>query len=1227
MSELDQPPSHQSVAPQSVHARVIQDRQPSWYDAAALKRKKAFSQTQFEMPPWYAALSPDRQSALSAAYARSFNSLNRLDVIFNGLQGVVTFAEPLLVAAMKTKFAADYDVKRLFFAREAFMPADRSKVGGLEASGYCYYQGESLLEAALGNFALEDTIETDDQNASLVTRYDFHQQPPGSPFNQSQVLSRKVTIAPHAFASLCRELDLGAQYLAHVESFISPLDPPRTPRGSRARAVRNLMVSATRHQLQFAAEVAVARGDIQPDAYQLIQQLMSNQQDLEWRDKTVTFSSLNVLGQSLKQIIVIGHVSIHYPVRGNVVFLSEPCLAFIPGDPVCMLKEYANLEALKFDLVERLCVASYRQFFSQFIPYERQGAFFSRLKQHLDPAEQSTESQDFDSSKKNIRTLTASYGTRYALLWQDHTRQKIDLMRSNARAMAVSTDAADARGRNAWLVKLGSTALNVLNAAVLVFPELAPVMLVIGAAQMLQEVASGIEAWEAGDKQAVWAHVSAVAFNAATAVVGARLLPLVKSAFVESLAHVRCPDGNIRLHAPDLRPYQQSVSMPAQLTVNGDGLIEHEGGLYLREDNAYYRVEQVGAGNDYKILHPHDPAAFTPRVSRTRAGAWAHEHEIPLTLTEAQLMRRLGPMAEGFSDQPLKLKRIMQMSGIEVDALRRMHVHQAALPGLLADTLKRFEIDRLVAEEGSSVRPALRAADQLERFTQRYAAAERAESAAAWPIRRLFPSLPKAIVEELLDETSAAEMQVLTEQDRVPLRLAEEARHYQQQVRLARAYEGLYRNTLGNDDTQRLVLHSLDKLPGWPSGLRIDVIERLPAGDRLLDSLGPEDAAIKRRLIKFGPRNLYEVQDAKLAVFNTQADIYGAVQSAVPTEDWTAMKLTELDGGASLKQALEQMPLMPCEQLRRLLRMQPIKPGYKPPMRLAEGRIGYPLSPVGIRSAPCEQAASALYPSQSIEEVEWTLKLQDASDDVFLARMDQLEEEFTQLKATLDAWHDEDTTYRRSRGRVVNTLKNAWQRSPPHLPMSPEQMRSELREEEGGLYVVRLADEQVGDLPPITANMSHVECLDLARMSLSDASLPFLQSFSGLRWLDISHSNLTRLPEFVDGGAQITWLDLSSNDIRLTAPSRERLQNMQGLKTLKLSHNRQLGWSADLSNLRDLQRLYLENTGTRVFPAGVEVPGNLAWIDLRTNGITTLPGYAIQHPDRVNLQGNPVAPL
>ncbi|MCP6082954.1 hypothetical protein NL341_28545, partial [Klebsiella pneumoniae] len=79
-------------------------------------------------------------------------------------------------------------------------------------------------------------------------------------------------------------------------------------------------------------------------------------------------------------------------------------------------------------------------------------------------------------------------------------------MLNNAQAIAVSTDAAEVRARNAWLLKLGSTALNVLNVAVLVFPELAPVMLLVGAVQMLHEVGSGIEAWEEGDKKAAWAH-------------------------------------------------------------------------------------------------------------------------------------------------------------------------------------------------------------------------------------------------------------------------------------------------------------------------------------------------------------------------------------------------------------------------------------------------------------------------------------------------------------------------------------------------------------------------------------------------------------------------------------------------------------------------------------------------------------------------------------------------
>ncbi|WPN50786.1 NEL-type E3 ubiquitin ligase domain-containing protein [Pseudomonas sp. P9_2] len=1218
MSNLDQRDSSQSVVVQSVHAGVIQDRLPPWYGGAALKHKKKFSETQLVVPQWYKNVSPERKLVVSTAYERCFRALNKLDARFNEMQGAVAFSEPLLVAAMKEEFGGDYDVRRLFFAREVLVPADRSKVFGPEASCYYRYEGVSLIEAALNNFAVEDTLEVADEDARLITRYDFHER--SHTFNQADVLTRKVSIKPHVFASLCRTLDLGSQYLRHVESFVSPADTPNLAMGNPARAVRHLMIGAAMQQLAFAAEMAVECGDIEQDAYQLVRQLMWHQKELKWRGKPVSFSCLKVLGQPLAKIIVIGNLNT-YPVRGVFVHKPEPCLVFIPGDPVCMLKEYPDLSTFGVDLVGRLCVADYRVFFSQFIPHERQSQFYTKLKRSLDPTDQFAELEDFDADKNDIRTFTTGYGLRLSLLWQDYARQNVDLMLDNTRAIAVSTDAADTRARNAWLVKLGSTALNVLNVAVLVFPELAPVMLLVGAVQMLQEIGSGMEAWEEGDKKAAWAHVSNIAFNAATTVVGAKLLPLVNTAFVESLAHVRCPDGNIRLYSPALKPYQRQVTLPDGLSVNEHGLYEFEGGLYLRENNTYYLVERVGTSNHYKILHPDNAAAYTPKVSRTRAGAWAHEHENPLTLTDSQLMQRLGPTAERFANEPLKLERIVQMSETNMDTLRKIHADQSPLPALLADTLKRLEMDSAVAQEPNTVSTSQRAAYQSELFAQRYAAAENAGSEAARLIKRVFPSLPQAVIEELLNGANSVEMKSLIEHNRVPLRLAEEARHYQRQVRLARAYEGLYRKTLGNDDTQRMVLHSLSKLPGWPADLRINIVERLPVGERLLDSVGPENAVVKRRFIKFGSKNLYEVQDDKFAILNSQADIYGAVLSALSPEEWAAMKLTAHDRGASLKQVLEQMPLMPRDELCGLLQMQPVKPRYRPPMRLAGGRVGYPLSPVGAASRrpyACERAALELYPSKSIAQVEQMLDLKDVGDIEFLAKIKVLNEEFEQLKTDLNAWRDSGEWHqRRSRGRVVEAIKDAWQRRSTQPAMAPEQ--------EGMKYILRLADEQIGELPPIAANMDHVDCLDLSRMYLSDASLPFLNAFGGLRWLDISYSNFTRLPEFANGGAGLTTLNLSGNDIRLTGQSQARLEGMQRLTRLNLSHNHQLGWVADLSNMHDLNRLDLANTGTTTFPRGAEHLNNLAWIDLHTNAMTELPQYAVDHPDRISVHDNPVS--
>ncbi|MPQ83331.1 hypothetical protein F0170_04605 [Pseudomonas sp. MAFF 730085] len=122
---------------------------------------------------------------MQAAHQRGMDALNQLDKCFKDLKGAVEFAEPLLLAAMRKKFGREVDVKRVFFARKEFMPSDRSKVFGLEASGYCYYKGVSLIEAALQNFSADEALEPEDSPSSIITRYDFHQQSPPTTFNET----------------------------------------------------------------------------------------------------------------------------------------------------------------------------------------------------------------------------------------------------------------------------------------------------------------------------------------------------------------------------------------------------------------------------------------------------------------------------------------------------------------------------------------------------------------------------------------------------------------------------------------------------------------------------------------------------------------------------------------------------------------------------------------------------------------------------------------------------------------------------------------------------------------------------------------------------------------------------------------------------------------------------------------------------------------------------------
>ncbi|UII69456.1 hypothetical protein LVW35_17415 [Pseudomonas sp. HN11] len=505
-----------------------------------------------------------------------------------------------------------------------------------------------------------------------------------------------------------------------------------------------------------------------------------------------------------------------------------------------------------------------------------------------------------------------------------------------------------------------------------------------------------------------------------------------------------------------------------------------------------------------------------------------------------------------------------------------------------------------------------------ELFNREIAAGDVSSDPHVQLVQRHFRGLPKLAAEDIVAHANSQELVRMQSTSSLPMRLGEEARVYLQKARVMRAHADLLFDNQLTRDGVRLSLHKMASLPGLLEGVCIELRANTYDGP-LLERVGDAGALRQLRLIQTDMKEwkLYRVPETVEYWRRDKDAFFNALWMASSGKftGWSAFNAA----AQRLKNQLAQQPL--GEQAsRRALGLQAIKPGFRSPMRLADGRIGYPLSPGGSdaeRPSVCRMKAMSLYPSKSMDEVEIMLELRGAGDAVLLAKLIQLEEEFSELDKALVNWQQEGGSgYARARRRVSGTLKAAWRRGSAQVFAGDQTPIG---------HVLDLSDEVIGELPAITANMDHVGSLVLRRMALSDSSLPFLNAFGGLRWLNMSDNNLTQFPEFANGGAGLTKLNLSRNDIQLTEPSRQRLEGMQSLKILNLADNRRLGWQADLRRLRHLNQLYLAGTDTATFPVGAEQLPNLARIDLHSNRITTLPEYAYRHVERINVHENPLS--
>ncbi|MCO8311915.1 NEL-type E3 ubiquitin ligase domain-containing protein [Pseudomonas mandelii] len=671
------------------HYAFIKNNINDHFKTATLSRGRALTATGLKVEPWYATAPAALHDKLKAANLKAWGTQNKVDQLFEKLQDVHSFAAPLLQAKLKERYGIENDVKTTYL--RLYIPADQPWYV-IDLSGGVTARTVSLLDAALHNFARAETVDADSQ---FITKPDKR--------GHFDVLPIKHKMTIRQFHALCRELDIGALYKKHLESYLLPGE-------SVAEAVMKYKVTESQKDaLTVAAQLALTTGDIQYDAYKLMLDLAQDKPRLLLNGKQMLCCDLSMMDTRLTGIVLLIHAA--WDSRGIGRFI-----AYVPHDPDHPLKEYESTEAFTHELARQLredkigasSQLSYRQFFSQFVDQQQRGHFFANLEQRLftvkwhrneDPTDQRPTWRKEPVLRPRLQIEHVPLSGDY---WRHAYQQKLNKILNDAREIAVSTADTDSKARWAWWDNFKKIVSDIFNVALLIatpfVPGLGELMMAYTAYQLTTDVIEGVVDLAEGVWQEAAEHVISVvtdviqlaAFSAGAQI--GETLRVKLSPRVDAMQQVKLPDGKASLWHPDLAPYERK-----DLTLSPDskpdryGLHQHGNENILPLDGKLYFVEKASAAptsNLHRIKHPTRTNAYRPQIEHNGHGAWLHEAESPLEWEESTLMRRLGHSVERFS--PAELEQIRISSGTEPEALRQMHLKHNPPPPLLADSIKRF---------------------------------------------------------------------------------------------------------------------------------------------------------------------------------------------------------------------------------------------------------------------------------------------------------------------------------------------------------------------------------------------------------------------------------------------------------------------------------------------------------------------------------------------------------
>ncbi|VVP66524.1 hypothetical protein PS914_00358 [Pseudomonas fluorescens] len=672
------------------HYAFIKDTTSDPFKTATLGRGRALAATPLTMEPWYTTAPASHHDKLKAANLKAWGSQNQVDTLFRNLQDVHSFAAPLLQAKLKERYGIEHDVSTTYL--RLYLAADLPWYA-IDVTGGVTLRTVSLLEAALHNFAKSETVLAD---SHYITKPDD--------LGHFDVIAIKDKMTISQFQALCRELDIGALYKKHLESFLLPGEP-------LAEAVTQLRVTESQKDaLIVAAQLALTLEDIQYDAYKLMLSLAQDEApQLLLNGRKMLCCDLSLMATRLTGILLL--IPAVKDSRG-----IQRLIAYVPHDPDHPLKEYDSTKAfmdelsrqLREDKVGASSKQRYRQFFSQFVDQQQRGHFFAGLDQRLvtvrwhekeDATDQRPTWHEDPASSPHLQFQPLPVSRDY---WTHAYRQKLNKILNDAREIAVSTADTDSKARWAWWDNFKKIVSDIFNVALLIatpfVPGLGELMMAYTVYQMTTDVIEGIVDLAEGLGLEAAEHVIGVvtdviqlaAFGAGAEIGNAFKLKL--SPLVEGMKPVKLPDGKPTLWHPDLAPYEQkSLTLPPDSKPDEHGLHQHANQHILPLDDNLFFVEKASQApsiTTHRVKHPTRANAYSPTIEHNGHGAWVHEAENPGDWEGDTLMRRLGHRVDRFS--PAEREQIRIGSGTEDNALRRMHVENAAPPPMLADTIKRF---------------------------------------------------------------------------------------------------------------------------------------------------------------------------------------------------------------------------------------------------------------------------------------------------------------------------------------------------------------------------------------------------------------------------------------------------------------------------------------------------------------------------------------------------------